>query len=52
MTFTSGRPAHNHWFVGEERDTYRRIAKDLMDKEGKGLIEATLDAGGCVYAQS
>ena len=42
MTFTSGRPAHNHWFVGEERDTYRQgiRQRDLMDKEGKGLIEA------------
>ena len=39
------RPAHNHWVVGEERDTYRRIRQRLlMDKEGKGLIEATLDA--------
>ncbi len=23
------RPAHNHWFVGEERDTYRRIRQRL-----------------------
>ncbi len=52
MTFTPGRPAHNHWVVGEERDTYRRFAKDLMDKEGKGLIEATLDGCGCVYVRS
>ena len=30
--------------VGEERDTYLEFAKDLMDKEGKGIIEATLEA--------
>lgn len=24
-----GRPAHNHWVVGEERDTYRRIRQRL-----------------------
>ncbi len=23
------RPAHNHWVVGEERDTYRRIRQRL-----------------------
>ncbi|VCV82147.1 oqxB_1_EU370913 [Escherichia coli] len=28
------------------------FAKDLMDKEGKGLIEATLMQCGCVYVRS
>ena len=44
MTLLPGRPAHNHWVVAKNAILIVEFAKDLMDKEGKGLIEATLDA--------
>ena len=31
-------------FVGQECDPDRRVRQDLMEKEGKGIIEATLEA--------
>jgi multidrug efflux pump len=33
----------HHRSIGEERHTDRRVRQRLMDKEGKGLIEATLE---------
>ncbi len=52
MTSTSGWFADHHRAFRQERHPDCRIAVEMMQKEGKTPIEAIIEAGGCVYAQS